>query len=192
MSTGLPKDVKLSFNPLFLIVWSETRTAVALWRLFCCALAVLLLFLISQMSRYWSCPFTALLSSAHVKAPLLVSPPASWECAVTHSKPSCDGTHRCAILQELYYLSKALPLDIKCPSLGLSRLESLSTRNLAPLATSSGAKQRYYNDKQYQLTLVINQHYNSDTSDHIEGQTGQIDLLIITQSVNVFTLATSI
>ncbi len=39
----------------FLIVWSVTFTPVACWRSFCRAVAVLILFLLAQRSRYWSC-----------------------------------------------------------------------------------------------------------------------------------------
>ena len=58
VSTGPTRGRRALMPPswsLFLTVWSETCTRVARWRSFCSALAVLLLFLLAQRSRYRSC-----------------------------------------------------------------------------------------------------------------------------------------
>ena len=58
VSTGPIRGSRALLPPswsLFLTVWSETCTPVACRRTFCGALAVLLLFLLAQRSRYRSC-----------------------------------------------------------------------------------------------------------------------------------------
>ena len=86
-----------------------------------------------------------------------------------------------------------LPLDMKCPLLVVEPqgrgLENLPLVIGTPLATSSAANQRYYSDKQFQLTLLHSQPLTTNiiTVTHLitAGQTEQIDLLISTLSVSV-------
>ena len=62
---------------LFTTVWSETCTPVTCWRSVCGALSVLLLFLLTQRSRYWSCCWVDALLKIPCPA-LLVLWPVSW------------------------------------------------------------------------------------------------------------------
>ena len=75
---------------------------VGLWQCFSC----------SSLLLGCYCPSTTLSSSHRAMAHLLVSPPHSWDCAGWSSKPSCDGTYGCAILEELDYLCNLNGLQV--------------------------------------------------------------------------------
>ena len=164
---------------LFLTVWSETCTPVTCRRSFCRDLAVLLLFLLAQRSRYRSCCwFNAHL---HPCPCLLAVPTCSSHCAGRHGKPSCNGTHRCAILQQLDYLCnltglQVLPHDTNSDKntrrnqSGRIRREQLSvatTCKIIPLAFASPLHLLSLSLAPWQVKLI---HY------HLWFLNGQLDI----------------